>query len=439
MKGRHGRGARRALKLRTGNAPGPSAYTPERARLPWGGVRIFQSPSRPPAPSPMASSKKASASKSAGTPKKSAQGANGRADAAHPADADFRFYTAGGHTHESLGLSEDDLRAMYRNMLLQRRFEERSAQMYGRQKISGFLHLYIGQEAVSTGTVWALRDTDPIITAYRDHGLGLARGMTADECMAEMFGKIGGSSRGKGGSMHFFSAEKHFYGGHGIVGGQIPLAVGMGFACKYKETGGVSVGFFGDGALNQGAFHEAMNLASLYDIPVLLCCENNDYAMGTSIARSTAETDLYKQAYGYRMTAAVVNGMDVFEVYHAMKTLAEEARETSRPAFVEIRTYRYRGHSMSDPQKYRTKEEMESKKDEDPIIRLKSYIVEKGVASNKDLDGVDEEVKEEVAASVRFAEESPLPGIETMYEDAYVQEDFPFLTKDATLARYARD
>jgi pyruvate dehydrogenase E1 component alpha subunit len=390
-----------------------------------------KSPRKRPAKAPAAPESKGAAKKPAGS--------NGRAEARHPGDADFRFYTEGGHTHESLGLSEDDLRAMYRNMLLQRRFEERAAQMYGRQKIAGFLHLYIGQEAVSTGTVWALRDTDPIITAYRDHGLGLARGMTADECMAEMFGKIGGSSRGKGGSMHFFSAEKHFYGGHGIVGGQIPLAVGLGFACKYKETGGVSVGFFGDGALNQGAFHEAMNLASLYDIPVLLCCENNDYAMGTSIARSTAETDLYKQAYGYRMTGAVVNGMDVFEVYHAMRTLAEEARQTGRPSFVEIRTYRYRGHSMSDPQKYRTKEEMESKKDEDPIIRLKSYMVEKGIATNEDLDRVDEEVKEEVAASVRFAEESPIPGIETMYEDIYVQEDFPFLTKEETLARHARD
>jgi pyruvate dehydrogenase E1 component alpha subunit len=404
---------------------------------------------------PMANEKKATADKS--PRKRSAKGAekasapsrrkqasespdrNGRdAGREYPADADFRFYTGGGHTHESLGLSEDDLGSMYYNMLLQRRFEERAAQMYGRQKIAGFLHLYIGQEAVSTGTVWALREKDPIITAYRDHGLGLARGMTANECMAELFGKLDGCSRGKGGSMHYFSVEKAFYGGHGIVGGQIPVAVGMGFAEKYLGTGGVSVGFFGDGALNQGAFHEAMNLASLYDVPVLLCCENNDYAMGTSVARSTAETDLFKQAYGYRMTGAVVNGMDVFEVYHAMKTLADEARETSRPAFVEIRTYRYRGHSMSDPQKYRTKEEMETKKNEDPIIRLKAYMIEKGIASNEDLDGVDEQVKQEVAASVEFADNSPVPPIETMYEDIYVQENFPFLTKEATLARHAK-
>ena len=344
-----------------------------------------------------------------------------------PEGADFRMYTEGGHTHESLGLSADDLHAMYRNMLLQRRFEERAAQMYGRQKIAGFLHLYIGQEAVSTGTVWALDDEDPIITAYRDHGLGLARGMTANESMAELYGKIDGSSRGKGGSMHFFSVEKHFYGGHGIVGGQIPLAVGLGFAQKYKETGKIAAGFFGDGAINQGAFHEAANLAALYEIPVLLVCENNGYAMGTSVDRSVSEPDLYKQAYAYGMTGALVNGMDVFEVYHAMRELAKQAREENKPALVEIRTYRYRGHSMSDPQKYRTKEEMEAKKNEDPIIRLKSYMVENDLATNEDLDAVDEEVKQEVMASVEFAENSPFPPLETMYEDVYVQDDYPFI------------
>ncbi len=360
--------------------------------------------------------------------------ANGAAEQPAPAPpsdapdgADFRIYTGGGHTHESLGLSQDELLAMYRSMMLQRRFEERAAQMYGRQKISGFLHLYIGQEAVSTGTVHALQPEDPIITAYRDHGLGLARGMTADECMAELFGKIDGSSRGKGGSMHFFSAERHFYGGHGIVGGQIPLAVGMGFASKYKETGAVAVGFFGDGAINQGAFHEAANLAALYEIPVLLVCENNGYAMGTAVDRAAGEPDLYKQAYAYGMTGALVDGMDVFEVYHAMGELAKQARDEHRPALVEIRTYRYRGHSMSDPQKYRTKEEMESKKNEDPIVKLKSYLVDHDLAQSEALDAVDDEVKAEVNASVEFAEQSPLPGIETMYEDVYAQDDYPFI------------
>ncbi len=357
-------------------------------------------------------------------------GTNGAASGATesaPEGADFRMFTEGGHTHEDLGLEPDTLLAMYRNMLLQRRFEERAAQMYGRQKIAGFLHLYIGQEAVSAGTVWALKPEDPIITAYRDHGLGLARGMSPGACMAELYGKLDGSSRGKGGSMHFFDVERHFYGGHGIVGGQIPLAVGLAFAEKYRGTDHVAVGFFGDGAINQGAFHEAMNLASLYDVPVLLCCENNQYGMGTSVERSTAETDLYKQAYGYGMTGALVDGMDVLTVYHAMKTLADEAREKSRPALVEIRTYRYRGHSMSDPQKYRTKEEMEQKKNEDPIITLKAYLLEHDLSTNEALDAVDEEAKAEVMEAVEFAENSPLPPVETMYEDVYVQEDYPFI------------
>ncbi|MEM8600988.1 MAG: thiamine pyrophosphate-dependent enzyme, partial [Bacteroidota bacterium] len=220
--------------------------------------------------------------------------------ASAPGDADFRFYTeVDAYTHEELGLDVDTLLDMYRNMLLQRRFEERAAQMYGRQKISGFLHLYIGQEAVSTGSVWATRPDDPIITAYRDHGLGLARGMSPNACMAELFGKIDGSSRGKGGSMHFFDVSKHFYGGHGIVGGQIPVGVGLAFACKYKETGGVSLTYFGDGAINQGSFHEAANLAALYELPALLICENNQYAMGTSVERSRGDVDLYKQGYPY--------------------------------------------------------------------------------------------------------------------------------------------
>ena len=349
------------------------------------------------------------------------------AAAAVPEGARFRDYTKGGHTHKSLGLEPQTVLDMYRNMLLQRRFEERAAQAYGRQKIAGFLHLYIGQEAVSVGTVWGTRPDDPIITAYRDHGLALARGMTANAGMAELFGKVDDSSRGKGGSMHFFDVAHHFYGGHGIVGGQIPVGVGLAFACKYKETGGCSMSFFGDGAINQGAFHEAANLAALYELPALLICENNAYAMGTSIERSSAETDLYKQAYGYGMTGAVVDGMDVFTVLHAIRELADEAREGS-PAIIDMRTYRYRGHSMSDPQKYRTKEELDSKKDEDPIIRLKKYLLDNSLGTNEELDAIDDEVKAEVNASVEFAEQSPLPPIETMYEDVYVQDDFPFTT-----------
>ena len=345
---------------------------------------------------------------------------------------DVRFFVDSGHTHESLGLDAETVVEMYRNMLLQRRFEERAAQMYGRQKISGFLHLYIGQEAVSTGTVWATRADDPIITAYRDHGLALARGMSSNAGMAELFGKIDGCSRGKGGSMHFFDVEKSFYGGHGIVGGQIPVGVGLGFACKYKKTGGVAMAFFGDGAINQGAFHEAANLAALYKVPVLIIVENNEYAMGTSVERSRGDANLWKSGYPYGMKSAVIDGMDLFEVYGAMKTLADEARgedgEGTHPIFVEMRTYRYRGHSMSDPQKYRTKEEMESKKDEDPIVRTKLYILEHDLAPEARLDEIDEEVKAEVMDAVKFAEESPFPPVETMYEDVYVQEDYPFIS-----------
>ena len=351
---------------------------------------------------------------------------NGTTHTFSPEPGDFRRFMDSGHTHESLGLDADTLQAMYRSMLLQRRFEERAAQMYGRQKIAGFLHLYIGQEAVSVGSVWGTRPDDPIITAYRDHGLALARGMSSKAGMAEMFGKIDGCSRGKGGSMHFFDVEHSFYGGHGIVGGQIPVGVGLAFACKYKQTGGCSLTYFGDGAINQGAFHEAANLAALYELPALLIVENNAYAMGTSVERSTAEPELYKQAYAYGMTGAIVDGMDVFEVYHAIKTLADEARE-GKPAFIDMRTYRYRGHSMSDPQKYRTKEELEAKKDEDPILRFKKYLLDHKLFSLDDLDGLDEEVKQEVAEAVEFAEQSPFPPVETMYEDVYTQSDYPFL------------
>ena len=361
--------------------------------------------------------KKAPARKRAGSK------ANGTA-AFTPDVPDVQIFRQSGHTHESLGLSPETVLDMYRNMLLQRRFEERAAQMYGRQKIAGFLHLYIGQEAVSTGAVWAIRDTDPIITAYRDHGLALARGMGANEGMAELFGKIDGCSRGKGGSMHFFDVEKHFYGGHGIVGGQIPVGVGMGFASKYKEDGGCSLTFFGDGAINQGAFHEAANLAALYDVPALIIVENNAYAMGTSVERSRGDAQLYKQGYPYGMKTAVIDGMDLFEVYGAFKQIADDARGEAdgqtKPYFVEVQTYRYRGHSMSDPQKYRTKEEMEAKKNEDPIVRTRLYVLENDLATDEQLDQIDEDVKAEVMASVEFAAQSPLPDISTMYEDVFV-------------------
>lgn len=250
--------------------------------------------------------------------------------------------------------------------------------------------------------------------------------MTSNECMAELFGKIDGCSRGKGGSMHFFSKEKRLFGGHGIVGAHIPVGVGIAFAHKYKEDGGVSLCFFGDGAIWQGSFHEAANLASLYELPVILVVENNQYAMGTSVERAAAEPDLFKQGTSYAMPAALVDGMDVFAVCKAMRDHVALARDF-KPSFLEVRTYRYRGHSMSDPGKYRTKEELESKKNQDPILRLKAYMLEHGLAGNDLFDALDEEVKQEVKASVDFAEQSPFPPLETIYEDVYTQKDYPFL------------
>lgn len=343
-------------------------------------------------------------------------------------DRSIETYQSGDYTHEDLGLSEDQVLAMYRDMLLQRRFEERAAQMYGRQKIAGFLHLYIGQEAVSTGSVGAIKvGHDSVITAYRDHGLGLALGMTPNECMAELFGKVDGSSRGKGGSMHYFKKELNFYGGHGIVGGHIAVGVGIAFAHKYKEDGGCCLTFFGDGAVGQGSFHEAANLASLYELPAVLIIENNQYAMGTATHRAFAQPDFYRYGVSYNMHSSVANGMDVFTVLKAVSDHAKLARE-GRPSLLEIRTYRYRGHSMSDPANYRTKDELDQKKEEDPIILLKSYILEHEMSTNDDLDAVDEEVKKEVLDAVEFSEKSDPPPIESIYEDVYEQGDYPFLT-----------
>jgi len=341
----------------------------------------------------------------------------------------FRSYPGDRFTHSDLGLSVADIGDIYRNMLLQRRFEERSAQMYGRQKIGGFLHLYIGQEAISTGSVYALQPgLDSVITAYRDHGIALAIGISSNECMAELFGRVDGCSKGKGGSMHFFSKEKRMFGGHGIVGAHIPLAAGIAFAHKYRNDQGVVFCYLGDGAVWQGSFHETLNLASLYKLPVVYVIENNEYAMGTAVDRAAAETDLFKQGISYAMPGSLVDGMDVFSVCQAMRDHAALARE-GQPSLVEVRTYRYRGHSMSDPGKYRTKEELEQKKNEDPILRLKSYIIENDLMKVEELDVLDIEVKAEVSASVTFADESPLSPLEAIYDDVYTQTDFPFLTK----------
>lgn len=317
--------------------------------------------------------------------------------------------------------------AWYESMLLQRRFEERAGMLYGQQKIRGFCHLYIGQEAVSTGIIAALNEDDPIITAYRDHGFGLARGMSANECMAELYGKKTGSSKGKGGSMHFFSKEKNFYGGHGIVGAQIPMGTGIAFADKYLKTNRVTVTLFGDGAARQGALHESFNLAMMWKLPVIFVVENNFYAMGTSVARSSNVTDLSKLGLAYDMPTADVDGMDCEAVYEAFSKAVKHVRSGEGPYYMEVKTYRYKGHSMSDPQKYRTKEEVENYKAQDPIEHLKHTILSKKYADEAWFDAMEEKIKNMVDESVEFAENSPFPEGQEIYEDVYLQADYPYI------------
>ena len=324
--------------------------------------------------------------------------------------------------HKSLGLTEDDLKAMYEQMYLQRRFEERSMQQYQKGKFGGFLHLYIGQEAISTGTVFAFDDKDDIITGYRDHGWGLCRGLTAKEGMAELFGKATGCSKGKGGSMHFANAKEHFWGGYGIVGGHIPIGAGFAFANKYKGTGNISATFFGDGAVDQGALHESMNIAQLWKLPVLFVVENNGYSMGTAAKRHTV-AEIVDRAKGYGMKSAVINGMDVFSVYEKMKEIADDVRENSEPYFIEIRTYRYRGHSMSDPQKYRTKEELEEYQKIDPILNLRDYILSNDIMTEEEITEVEDKVEEEVLEAVEFADNSPFPDDDELYDDMFADDE----------------
>jgi len=330
-------------------------------------------------------------------------------------------------TEATTKITKDTYLEWYKSMYLQRKFEEKAGQLYGQRKIRGFCHLYIGQEAVSAGTVSALNDNDPIITAYRDHGFALARGMSANECMAELFGKATGCTKGKGGSMHFFSKEKHFYGGHGIVGGQIPLGAGLAFADKYNKTGRVTACFFGDGAARQGSLHEAFNMAMTWKLPVVFCVENNLYAMGTSVKRTSNVQEMYKMGLGFEMPSFAVDGMEPEAVHNAMAQAAERARAGEGPTFLELKTYRYKGHSMSDPQKYRTKEELQEYKDDDPITSVLNTIRKNNYLTDDEIQAINDGVKQTVADSVKFAEESPLPDISEMYKDVYQQQDYPFI------------
>ncbi|MFL6526821.1 MAG: pyruvate dehydrogenase (acetyl-transferring) E1 component subunit alpha [Chthoniobacterales bacterium] len=305
-------------------------------------------------------------------------------------------------------------------MLLIRRFEERASQQYQAQKIGGFCHLYIGQEAVIAGAVAATRPDDYIITAYRDHAHALARGTSANACMAELFGKATGCSRGLGGSMHYFDKEHHMYGGHAIVGAHVPLACGLAFACKYREEDRVTLCFFGDGAINQGAFHEALNLAALYKLPVIFICENNLYAMGTSVERSTSLKQIVDRAEGYDIPGVIADGMNFRDVRDKLSAVVKSIREDPHPAFVEVRTYRYRGHSMSDPASYRTKEQLEKYRMDDPITRLRAQLTREGKLSHEQFDELDKKAKQAALDSVKFAEESDEPPLDELYNYTYV-------------------
>jgi pyruvate dehydrogenase E1 component alpha subunit len=310
---------------------------------------------------------------------------------------------------------------MYRMMLLIRRFEEESARAYSLGKIGGFLHLYIGQESIAVGAAHALEARDNVVTTYRDHGLALARGMTANAAMAELYGKITGCSKGLGGSMHFFDEANHMYGGHGIIGAHIPLAAGCAFAAKYRGEDAVTMVFYGEGAASIGATHEGMSLAALWKLPIVFVCENNQYAMGTSLARTLSVTDVSQKADGYGMAKDRFVADDVFEVRDRLRAAVDRARKGEGPSLVEIRTYRYRGHSMSDPAKYRTKEEVEEYKKRDALMRLRAQLAESDETKGQ-VGDIEAAVEVEVAEALRFAEDSADPGVELLEPTTYAGE-----------------
>jgi pyruvate dehydrogenase E1 component alpha subunit len=313
----------------------------------------------------------------------------------------------------------DTLLKLYHQMLLIRRFEEKCAESYSLGKIGGFCHLYIGQEAVGVGSISALREDDYVLTSYREHGQAIAKGISVDAIMAELYGKATGCSHGKGGSMHLFDRNINFLGGHAIVGGQIPLATGVAFACKYNETDRVALCFFGEAAVNQGAFHESLNMAQLWKLPCIYICENNQYGMGTSLARAMSFQDVSKKAMAYEMAHEFVDGMDVLAMRHATERAVKRAREESLPTLLEARTYRYMGHSMSDPGKYRTRAEIEKYQERDPIKVFAATLVEHGVMNDQDIANFEAQVKEAVEHSVRFADESPDPDPSELFTNVY--------------------
>jgi pyruvate dehydrogenase E1 component subunit alpha len=363
---------------------------------------------------------------------------NDQGTAMTPATTEDKVNTTASHS-----LPKEKLVDMLYQMMLIRRFEERTMQAYQQAHIGGFCHIYIGQEATAVGTVAALLDDDPIITAYRDHGHALARGMHPNYCMAEMYGKLTGCAKGKGGSMHMFDKPHHMYGGHAIVGGQCPLGVGLAFALQYEKKNNVTVCFLGDGALNQGAFHEAMNLAAIWNLPILFVVENNGYSMGTAIHRGTAMAhDLSAKAKAYGMRYAECDGMDVLDTYNTFKREGDLSRGSTSselgleqtgggPCFINAKTYRYQGHSMSDPQKYRSKDEVAEKKDKDCISTLVSHMIENKLATQDQIDELDKKAKQVSRDAIKYAEQSPdLPKSE-MFTDIYSQPYGPPYVKGA--------
>ena len=312
----------------------------------------------------------------------------------------------------------EHLAALYRQMLLIRRIEEESARAYAEGKIGGFLHLYIGQEAVGVGAIAALRPDDYVITTYRDHGIALAKGMSSRTLLAELFGKVTGCSKGLGGSMHMFDREHHMLGGYGIVGGHIPLAAGVAFASKYRGDGKVTVCFFGEGAVPIGGFHEGVGLAALWKLPVVFICENNEYSMGTPLSRSMSVEDVSLRAAGYGMDRDRFFADDVLEVERRIGDAVRRAREQSAPTLVEVRTYRFRGHSMSDPAKYRTQAELDEHKKRDSLLRARAQLAERGFAEAR-LEALEHSVEAEVADALKFANESPEPGLDLLEQTTY--------------------
>lgn len=319
-------------------------------------------------------------------------------------------------------LGPERMRLAFQQMSGIRRFEERAAREYASGRISGFCHLYIGQEAVAVGSLLATRPSDHVITAYRDHGHALIRGCTPRSAMAELFGKVTGCAMGRGGSMHMFAAEQGFHGGHGIVGAHIPLATGMGWAARYQGRDDVTLCFFGEGALNQGAFYESLNLASLWKLPVIYIVENNKYAMGTALERASALTELWKKAEGFAMPGVLLDGMDVARTFVALDEAIRRARAEMRPTFIEARCYRFRGHSMSDPAKYRTQQEVEAFKQVDPIQLCRASLLYKGWATEAELEAWDEAAQEAAADAASFAKDSPQPRLEDIGMYVYADE-----------------